>query len=112
MGPRPEGYHYALVDYRGWPNVTIPGTGVANGSGKVLIKGTTMVPLVSEIPADPVTPGAKIWLVPSDQPSGSAFVAWDPTKILFEGVGIPILATPVPGPSVIGEAARTRGSGR
>jgi hypothetical protein len=97
-GLGPKGTSYALVNYKGWPNVTILGTGVANGSGKVFIKGMTTVPLVSETPADPVTPGAKIWLVPSDQLSGSAFVAWDPTKILFEGVGMPILATPVPAP--------------
>jgi len=91
-GLGPKGTSYALVNYLGWPNVNILGTGVANGSGKVFIKGTTTVPLVSETPADPITPGAKIWLVPSSQLSGSAFMTWDPTKILFEGVGMPILA--------------------
>jgi hypothetical protein len=91
-GLGPKGTSYTLVNYLGWPNVSILGTGITNGSGKVFIKGMTTTPLASETPADPVTPGAKIWLVPSDQLSGTAFIAWDPTKILFEGVGMPILA--------------------
>jgi hypothetical protein len=97
-GLGPKGTSYALVNYLGWPNVNILGTGIANKHGTVCIKGTSTVPLQSETPADPVTPGAKIWLVPSDQLSGAAFVAWDPTTILFEGVGMPILAKPVPLP--------------
>lgn len=79
---------YTLVNYAGWPNVNIIASGTTNKCGKICLKGTDTTPLVSD--NDPVAPGAKIWLVPTAQLSGTAFVSWDPTKILFEGIGMPI----------------------
>ena len=88
-----KGTSYTLVNYKGWPDVNILGTAVASKSGKVCIKGTTAVRLASDT-TDPTYVGAKIWLVPSAQLSGSTFVTWDPTTIVFGSIGMPILPVP------------------
>lgn len=85
---------YTLVNYAGWPNVVILGEGTTTRMGTLYIKGWTTEPLVCETnPADLVTPGAKIWLVPSEMLVDNAFVTWAPElvdEILFEGIGLPL----------------------
>ena len=85
-----KGASYTLVNYKDWPDVNILGTAVASKSGKVTIHGTSNVRLVSDS-TDPTYVGAKVWLVSSDLLSGTTFITWDPTKIIFGSIGMPIL---------------------
>jgi len=79
---------YVLINYTGYANTqNILGHAVAQPDGTVHIRGVYGPALVSETPADSVTPGAKIWLVNSKLLSSdyTTFIGWDPSLILFEG---------------------------
>lgn len=68
---------YTLV-IGGWPSVTVIGSGTANKGGNVNISGS--VELAS---------GDKVWLVLSDDITGDALTAWNPSEYLFEHNLIP-----------------------
>jgi len=80
---------YSLVNYKGWSDVVVLGTGVANEFGDVHIAGGSDSILGPDA-SDPSFEGVKIWLVPTSQLSGNAMV-WSAdwfTTVLFEGAGI------------------------
>jgi hypothetical protein len=78
------GTDYTLVEYNGWPSVTVIGSDTADEAGNVHIAGT----------AD-VGPGGesegvyKIWLVLSSDVSGGSLTNWHPGAYLFEHNLIP-----------------------
>ncbi len=78
------GEDYTLVEYNGWPSVTVIGSGTADLYGDVHIAGTANIGSGGE------TAGKyKIWLVLSDDLTGMAFNAWNPSAYLFEHNLIP-----------------------
>jgi len=81
------GVNYSLVNYLGWPNVGILGTGVADEFGNVHIAGKYAVALASD--GDPLLNGrAKVWLIPTANLTGTVITVWDVPSMLFEGKGI------------------------
>lgn len=79
------GTEYTLVEYDGWPSVTVIGSGVADALGDVSIVGTTDVGASGEGGAGTY----KIWLVLSSDVSGGSLVGWNPSSYLFEHNQIP-----------------------
>ena len=78
------GTGYTLVEYNGWPSVTVIGTDVADAAGNVHIAGTADVGLGGE-----TTGNYKIWLVLSSDVSGGSLIGWNPGSYLFEHNLIP-----------------------
>ena len=79
------GTNYTLIEYDGWPNVTVIGSGVADASGDVHITGTVDVGTGGE-----VLDKYKIWLVlSSDINASGALAGWNPSQYLFEHNLIP-----------------------
>ena len=78
------GTGYTLVEYNGWPSVTVIGSDVADAAGNVHIAGTADVGSGGE-----VTGKYKIWLVLSSDVSGASLTAWNPGAYLFEHNLIP-----------------------
>lgn len=84
---------YSLIYYKDpWPGTpaTCLASGTANGGGNVHLAGSANVGDLADSGVDgDGTDGAKIWLVQSsDVACGTGMTAWNPTKYLFEGVGI------------------------
>ena len=79
-----SGTGYTLVEYNGWPSVTVIGSGVADALGDVSITGTADVG-----PGGETTGAYKIWLVLSSNVSGGDLTAWNPSAWLFEHNPIP-----------------------
>ncbi len=78
------GTDYTLVEYNGWPSVTVIGTDVADAGGNVHIAGTANVGSGGE------SEGVyKIWLVLSSDVSGGSLIGWHPGAYLFEHNLIP-----------------------
>ncbi len=78
------GTDYTLVEYNGWPSVTVIGSDVADAGGNVHIAGTADVGSGGE------TAGVyKIWLVLSSDVSGGSLIGWNPGAYLFEHNLIP-----------------------
>ena len=78
------GTDYTLVEYNGWPSVTVIGSGVADEYGDVHIAGTADLESGGEIPGS-----YKVWLVLSDDISGESLTGWNPSAYLFEHNLIP-----------------------
>ena len=78
------GTDYTLVEYNGWPSVTVIGSDVADAAGNVHIAGTV------DIGSGGETLGKyKIWLVKSSDVTGANLNAWNPGSYLFEHNLIP-----------------------
>ena len=81
---------YTLISYtEPWGNpVLIQGTGVADGSGNVTIKGGALKLVCNNYPTPTSNEysgtGSKIWLVPTSDLTGALFNAWNPSGYLFE----------------------------
>lgn len=75
---------YTLVEYNGWPSVTVIGSDTADTDGNVHITGTADVG-----PGGETTAQYKIWLVPSSSVSGENLTGWNPGAYLFEHNLIP-----------------------
>lgn len=73
------GTGYTLVEYNGWPTVTVIGKGVADVDGDVHIAGTTDLG-----PGGETTGEYKIWLVLSADITAGALNKWNPGSYLFE----------------------------
>lgn len=81
------GVNYSLVNYLGWPNVAVVGTGMADEFGNVHISGKSR--LILESDGDPLLDGrAKVWLIPTANLTGNVITIWDVPSMLFEGAGI------------------------
>ena len=78
------GEDYTLVKYNGWPSVTVIGSGTADASGDVHIKG-----IANLGPGGEGVGEYKIWLVLSEDLTGSTFNDWNPSAYLFEHNLIP-----------------------
>lgn len=78
------GEDYTLVEYNGWPSVTVIGSDVADAAGNIHIAGTADVGTGGE-----VTDSYKIWLVRSSDVSGTTMIGWDAGAYLFEHNLIP-----------------------
>ncbi|OGG07085.1 hypothetical protein A2872_02710 [Candidatus Gottesmanbacteria bacterium RIFCSPHIGHO2_01_FULL_42_12] len=78
------GTDYTLVEYNGWPSVTVIGNDVADAAGNVHIAGTADVGTGGE-----VSGVYKIWLVLSSDVSGGNLTGWNPSAYLFEHNLIP-----------------------
>lgn len=78
------GTDYTLVEYNGWPSVTVIGSDVADAGGNVHIAGTANVGTDGETVGD-----YKIWLVLSSNVSGASLNGWNPGAYLFEHNLIP-----------------------
>ena len=79
------GEDYTLVEYEGWPNVTVIGSCTADEDGNVHIAGS------ADLGSDGGEGGYKIWLVLSDDLDGDSFTAWNPSSYLFEHNVIPVV---------------------
>ncbi len=78
------GTGYTLVEYNGWPGVTVIGSGVADVDGNVHIAGTANLG-----PGGETTGKYKIWLVLSSDVSGGSLISWNQSAYLFEHNLIP-----------------------
>ena len=78
------GTGYTLVEYNGWPSVTVIGSDVADAAGNVHVAGTANVGLGGEEAGK-----YKIWLVLSSDVSGGSLTGWHPGAYLFEHNLIP-----------------------
>lgn len=78
------GTGYTLVEYNGWPTVTVIGSDVADAGGNVHIAGTADVGTGGEVAGK-----YKIWLVQSSDVSGGSLTGWNPGAYLFEHNLIP-----------------------
>lgn len=75
---------YTLVEYNGWPSVTIIGTDVADEFGNVHISGVANIGSGGEVAGK-----YKIWLVLTSDLTGTSFNSWHPASYLFEHKLIP-----------------------
>ena len=79
------GTGYTLVEYNGWPSVTVIGSGVADTAGDVHIAGTANLG-----PGGETLGKYKIWLVLSSDLTGTNINwPWHPDAYLFEHNLIP-----------------------
>lgn len=73
------GVKYSLVEYNGWPDVTVIGSDTANKGGNVHINNMADIGLGGENPGE-----YKVWLVLSGDISDGKFIGWNPASYLFE----------------------------
>lgn len=78
------GTDYTLVEYNGWPSVTVIGSDVADAGGNIHIAGTANVG-----PGGESSGLYKIWLVLSSDVSGGNLIGWNPGAYLLEHNLIP-----------------------
>ena len=83
--------NFARIDEQ-WPAaILILGTGIANGGGNVHIAGNQIFGDLGPDGTTESVPGIKIWLVLTDDLTGSTLSEWTPEDYLFEEDTIPEL---------------------
>jgi hypothetical protein len=72
---------YALIYYNGWTDIVCLGNAMSDEYGNVHIAGSVTIGSLIESEG---LPGAKIWLVLSNDCAATTMTNWNPTEYLFE----------------------------